>query len=54
MLLYLPDTLLEGFPVILIVVGIEAFAVFTIINPKSGWVLDLLDKDPEKKNPRAA
>jgi hypothetical protein len=53
-LLYLPDTILEGLPVILIVIVFEAFAVITILNPKSGWAFSLLDKDPgENKSPTA-
>ena len=46
-LLYMPQTVLEGLPVIIIVLVFEAFACITIINPKSGWAFSLADKQPE-------
>ena len=46
-LLYMPRAVLEGLPVIIIVVVLEAFAVGTIINPKSGWAFDFFEKEPK-------
>ena len=46
--LYMPGGVLEGLPVILIVLVLETFAVITIIAPRSGWALSLMEK--EKKN----
>lgn len=46
--LSMPGTILEGAPVVLIVLGFEVFAIITIINPTSGWAFSLVDK--EKKN----
>jgi hypothetical protein len=43
-LLYMPQTVLEGLPVIIIVLVLEAFAVITIIRPKSGWAFSLIEK----------
>jgi hypothetical protein len=40
-LLYKPDTVIPGFPVIIIVLVLEFFAIVTIINPKSGWAFNL-------------
>jgi hypothetical protein len=46
-LLYVPRGVLEGLPVILIVLVLEAFAVVTIIAPESGWAFSLMEKDKE-------
>jgi hypothetical protein len=47
-LLYKPRMLVEGWPVVLIALFFELFAVTTIINPKCNWAFDLSDK---KRNP---
>ncbi|PYU33229.1 MAG: hypothetical protein DMG31_09365 [Acidobacteria bacterium] len=39
-LLFKPDTAVEGLPVLLLVVVLEALALLTIINPKSRWALN--------------
>jgi len=44
-LLYMPRAVLEGLPVIIIVLIVEAFAVVTIIKPKSGWAFSLMEKE---------
>lgn len=44
-LLYMPQGVLDGLPVIIIVLVIEMFAVITIIKPKSGWAFSLLEKE---------
>ena len=38
-LLNRPRTVLEGFPVVVIVIIIEVFALIAVIKPKSGWAL---------------
>lgn len=43
-LLYKPRTFLEGWPVLIIVLPLEIFALITIIKPTSKWVFDLNDK----------
>ncbi len=43
-LLYMPQVVLEGLPVILIVLILEMSALFTIIKPKSGWAFNLIEK----------
>ena len=55
-LLYKPDPedVLPGFPVILVALAFEAFAVITIIKPKSGWAFSFVEeeqKDGADKNP---
>ena len=44
-LLYMPRGMLEGLPVILIVLVIEVFALITIIKPRSGWAFSLMEKE---------
>jgi hypothetical protein len=46
--LYLPDTIVQGLPVILFIGLFEFFAIMTIINPRSRFAFSLLEK--EKKN----
>src|SRR4051794_13400096 len=43
-LLYMPRGVLEGLPVILIVVVFELFAVITVIKPTSGWAFSFIEK----------
>ena len=43
--LSMPQTILEGAPVILIVLGLEAFAVITIFKPRSGWAFSFLENE---------
>ena len=43
--LYKPEVALEGLPVSIVVLVLEAFAVITIIKPKSGWALSLMEKE---------
>jgi len=43
-LLYKPRTVVEGLPVLIIVLVLEVFAVVTIIRPKSSWAYDLNDR----------
>lgn len=45
--LYMPDTILEGWPVILVALVIELFAFITIINPRSSWALSLMKTKKE-------
>ncbi|HUK91072.1 MAG TPA: hypothetical protein VLZ81_11775 [Blastocatellia bacterium] len=42
--LYMPPAVIEGLPVVLIVLIFETFAAVTIINPKSGWAFDFSGK----------
>jgi len=35
-----PRTLIEGLPVVIIVLVLEAFAIITIVNPRSGWAFN--------------
>ena len=46
--LYIPEAVVEGLPGILIALLLEAFALITLINPRSGWAFSLIDK--ERKN----
>ena len=46
--LSMPRAILEGAPIVLIVVILELFAIITIINPTSGWAFSLVEKG--KKN----
>lgn len=43
-----PETVLAGWPVILIVVAFEIFALITIIKPTSGWAFSLMEKNPKR------
>ncbi len=43
-LLYEPRTVIEGLPVVIIVMFFEFFAVATIISPGNKWAFDLSDK----------
>ena len=45
-LLYKPQVVIEGLPVLLIVLLVELFAVVTIINPKHKWVFNLGEGKP--------
>jgi len=44
-LLYMPRALLEGLPVIMMVLVFETFSVITIINPTGRWALTLAKKE---------
>lgn len=44
-LLYMPNGVLEGLPVILVVLLLELFAVITIINPTSRWPFKFTEKE---------
>jgi len=46
--LSMPRAVMEGAPVILIVLGLELFAITTIIKPTSGWAFSVVEK--EEKN----
>ena len=46
--LSMPRTILEGAPVVLVVLGLELFAMVTVIKPTSRWAFSFLEK--EKKN----
>jgi hypothetical protein len=43
-LLYMPQAVLEGLPVILLVLALETFAVITIVNPNSRWAFSFIQK----------
>jgi hypothetical protein len=43
-LLNKPRIVVEGLPVVIIVLGLELFAVVTIINPRSKWAFNISDK----------
>jgi hypothetical protein len=47
-LLYVPDTVVEGLPVLIIAFLIELVAIVTIIRPGSGWAFDLNEKKRAK------
>jgi len=47
-LLYKPSAVFAGLPVLVIVLVIELFAVFTIIKPQSGWALNLRDEGEKR------
>jgi hypothetical protein len=51
-LLYMPEGVLAGLPVIIIALVIEAFAVITIIKPKSGWAFSLIGKEQKAVLPQ--
>jgi len=42
-----PEYVAPGWPVILIVVAFEVFALITIIKPTSGWAFSLIEKNPK-------
>ena len=42
--LYIPDTVITAFPVLVVALVIELIAVVTIINPGSKWAFDLSEK----------
>jgi hypothetical protein len=42
--LSMPRAIIAGAPVVLMVLGLEFFAVITIINPTSGWALGFVEK----------
>jgi hypothetical protein len=42
--LYVPDTMIAGWPVIIIASLIELIAIITIVKPGSNWAFDLSDK----------
>jgi hypothetical protein len=46
--LSMPRAVIEGAPVILVVLVFELFAIVTIIKPRSGWAFSFDEK--EKKN----
>jgi len=46
--LYMPDTVVEGLPVLIIAFLIELVAIVTIIYPGSGWAFDLSEKKRDK------
>ena len=46
--LTMPRTIMEGAPVVLVVLGFELFAVITIVKPTSGWAFGFVEKG--KKN----
>jgi hypothetical protein len=47
-LLYIPDTIVEGLPVLIIAFLIELIAIVTIIRPGSAWAFDLTEKKRDK------
>jgi hypothetical protein len=49
--LYMPQSVLEGVPVILIGFVLEAFAVITIIKPQSRWAFSLIERKQSEGAP---
>lgn len=47
--LYMPDSVVQGLPVILVVVAFEVFALITIVKPTSSWAFSLMEKNPKNE-----
>jgi hypothetical protein len=51
--LSMPEYVAQGWPVILVVVAFEMFALITIIKPSSGWAFSFIEKEPKGDTDRS-